>query len=209
MKKVLLLLAEGFEPLEASGFTDVFGWASIDGSEAVQLVSVGLKSPIKATFGFSVIPDKLISEIDLADFDALALPGGFEGAGFFEEALSEPFLEILRYFENKARPIASVCVASLSLGAAGLFKGRRATTYHQVGGKRKAQLEAHGAIFVDQPIVKDGQFISSTGPGTSVEVALLMLASLTSEANAAHIRQLMRVPLPHPAWYVTPQVDAI
>ncbi|MBA4045643.1 MAG: DJ-1 family protein [Erythrobacter sp.] len=208
MKRVLLLLADGFEPLEAAGFTDVFGWAAIDGSEPVELVTAGLTSPLKATFGFSVIPQTLLSEVDLSSFDALAVPGGFEGAGFYDEALSEPFLDVLRQFEKTERPVASVCVASLSLGAAGLFKGRRATTYHQIGGKRKAQLEEQGAIFVDRPVVDEGQFISSTGPGTSVEVALLLLAKLTSPANAAHIRKLMRVPWPDPEWYSTPQVAA-
>ena len=205
-KKVLLLLADGFEPLEAAGFTDVFGWAAIDGSEPVELVSVGLKSPLKATFGFSAIPHKLVSQIDLADFDALAIPGGFDGAGFYDEALSEPFLDIIRYFEGEKRPVASVCVASIALGAAGVFKGRRATTYHQVGGKRKAQLEETGAIFVDEAVVEDGGLISSTGPGTSIEVALRLLAQLTSQANADHIRQLMRVPQPDPEWLTTPQV---
>lgn len=208
MKRVLLLLADGFEPLEAAGFTDVFGWAAIDGSEPVELVTAGLTSPLKATFGFSVIPQKLLSEVDLSSFDALAVPGGFEGAGFYDEALSEPFLDVLRQFEKTERPVASVCVASLSLGAAGLFKGRRATTYHQIGGKRKAQLEDQGAIFVDRPVVDEGQLISSTGPGTSVEVALLLLAKLTSPANAAHVRKLMRVPWPDPEWYSTPQVAA-
>lgn len=208
MKKVLLLLADGFEPLEAAGFTDVFGWAAIDGSEPVQLVTAGVSSPLKATFGFSVIPEKLLSEIDLDEFDALAFHGGFEGAGFYVEALSEPFFDVLRRFEEARKPVASVCVASLSLAAAGLLKGQKATTYHQVGGKRKAQLEEHGAVFVDQPIVDGGQLISSTGPGTSVEVALLLLAKLTSEANAAHIRKLMRVPWPAQDWYSTPQVAA-
>jgi 4-methyl-5(b-hydroxyethyl)-thiazole monophosphate biosynthesis len=207
-KRVLLLLADGFEPLEAAGFTDVFGWAAIDGDEPVELVSAGFKSPLKATFGFSVIPQALVQDLDLSRFDALAVPGGFEGAGFYDEALSEPFLEVIRHFEGRKSPVASVCVASLALGAAGVFRGRRATTYHQVGGKRKAQLEEHGALFVDRPIVEDSGLISSTGPGTSVEVALKLLAMLTSEKNAGHIRSLMRVPVPGLDWQMAPQVDA-
>lgn len=207
-KKVLLLLADGFEPLEAAGFTDVFGWAAIDGEEPVELVSAGLQSPLKATFGFSVIPQKLISELDLSEFDALAVPGGFDGAGFYDEALSEPFLDVIRAFEGRGAPVASVCVASIALGAAGIIRGRRATTYHQVGGKRKAQLEEHGALFVDNAVVSDGGIISSTGPGTAIEVALRLLADLTSQKNADHIRTLMRVPLPDQKWLMTPQVEA-
>ena len=77
-----------------------------------------------------------------------------------------------------------------------------------MGGKRKAQLEAHGVLFVDQAVVEDGGMITSTGPGTAIEVALKLLENLTSPANAAHIRQLMRVPRPDPAWLTTPQVAA-
>lgn len=205
-KKVMLLLAKGFEPLEAAGFTDVLGWANIDGEEPIELVSVGLTSPIRATFGFSAIPDKLLSEVDLNDFDAVAIPGGFEGAGFYDEALGEDFSKVIQHFEGKKQTVASVCVASLALGAAGVIKGRKATVYHQVGGKRKAQLEEAGAVFVDQPVVKDENLISSTGPGTAVEVAFALLEDLTSKENVDHIRQLMRMPEPSEEWKTKPQV---
>ncbi len=205
-KRVLLLLANGFEPLEAAGFTDVLGWANIDGDEPIELVSAGLRSPLRATFGFSVIPDALVADLDLDSFDAVAVPGGFAKAGFYDEALSEPFLAVIRHFEARSLPVASVCVASLALGAAGILNGRAATTYHQTGGKRRAQLESYGARFVDEAVVTDGNLISSTGPGTGVEVAFELLTRLTSVAVADHIRALMRVPRPDLAWRLTPQV---
>jgi 4-methyl-5(b-hydroxyethyl)-thiazole monophosphate biosynthesis len=208
-KRVLLLLADGFEPLEAAGFTDVLGWANIDGDEPIELVSAGLRSPLKATFGFSVIPDALVADLDLDSFDALAVPGGFGKAGFYNDALSEPFLAVIRHFVARQQPVASVCVASLALGAAGVLAGRVATTYHQKGGKRRAQLEAHGARFVDQALVIDGNLISSTGPGTAIEVAFALLTDLTSAAASERIRALMRVPRPPTAWWLTPQVPVL
>lgn len=204
--RVLLLLADGFEPLEAAGFTDVLGWANIDGSDKIELVSAGLRTPLRATFGFSVIPDALVSELDLDSFDALAVPGGFEGAGFYEDAYEPEFLDVIRHFNDREKLIASVCVASLSLGMAGVINGKRATTYHQVGGKRKAELEAFGANFVDEPIVSDSGLISSTGPGTGVEVAFDLLELLTSAENAAQIRALMRIPILSDTWRKQPQV---
>jgi 4-methyl-5(b-hydroxyethyl)-thiazole monophosphate biosynthesis len=207
-KRVLLLLADGFEPLEAAGFTDVLGWANIDGCEPIELVSAGLKPQLRATFGFSVIPDTTVDNIDLSSFDALAVPGGFEGAGFYKDAYDESFLQIIREFEKSLKPIASVCVASLSLGRAGVIDGRRATTYHQIGGKRKLELEAFGAIFIDQAIVQDAGIISSSGPGTGVEVAFELLELLTTKENAQHIRQLMRMPPRSIGWQQTPQVPA-
>lgn len=205
-KKVLLLLADGFEPLEAAGFTDVLGWANIDGDEPIALVSAGLRPLLRATFGFSVVPDALVADLDLDRFDALAVPGGFAGAGFYEDALSEPFLEVIRHFEARGKIVASVCVASLALGAAGILQGRRATIYHQVGGQRKAQLEAYGAEFVDEAIVIDGKLVTSTGPGTAIEVAFALLRELTSRRVADQIRALMRVPRPESTWQIAPQV---
>lgn len=205
-KKVLLLLAEGFEPLEAAGFTDVLGWANIDGDEPITLVSAGLRPLLRATFGFSVVPDALVADLDLDSFDALAVPGGFAKADFYNDALSEPFLDVVRHFESRGKMVASVCVASLALGAAGVLQGRRATTYHQVGGKRKAQLESFGAQFVDEAIVIDGKLVTSTGPGTAIEVAFALLRELTSQKVADHIRALMRVPRPESTWQIAPQV---
>ncbi len=208
MKRVLLLLADGFEPLEAAGFTDVLGWANIDGEEEIELVSASLRSPVKATFGFSVIPNSLLSELNLGDFDALALPGGFEGAGFYNDAYSDEFQNVIRHFEKAKKPIASVCVASLALGKAGVLNGRRATVYHQLGGKRRDELCAFGANFVDNAVVKDGSLITSTGPGTGIEVAFELLEDLTSPANVQHIRKLMRCPKPDQSWRTTPQVES-
>lgn len=205
-KKVLLLLADGFEPLEAAGFTDVLGWANIDGEEPIELVSAGLRPRLRATFGFSVMPDALVSDLDLDSFDALAVPGGFAKAGFYQDALSEEFLAVIRHFEARGKLVASVCVASLALGAAGILHGRRATTYHQAGGKRKAQLEGYGAQFVDEAIVIDGKLTTSTGPGTAIEVAFALLRDLTSKTVADRIRALMRVPRPDATWQIAPQV---
>lgn len=206
-KRVLLLLADGFEPLEAAGFTDVLGWANIDGEEPIELVSAGLRPVLKATFGFSVVPNAIVADLDLDSFDAIAVPGGFEGAGFYQDALAEEFTSVIAYFEKAGKPVASVCVASLSLGAAGILRGRRATTYHQIGGRRKAELEGYGATFVDRPLVIEGGLITSTGPGTSIEVAFALLELLTSRANVDHIRRLMRMPKPPAAWFETVQVS--
>ncbi|MBV6824683.1 DJ-1/PfpI family protein [Pseudomonas sp. PD9R] len=206
MKRVLMLLANGVEPLEMAAFTDVLGWADLLGDHPLELVNAGLRAHIVTTFGLSLNPSHLLSELDLNTFDALALPGGFEPAGFYEEALSEPFLATIRHFVEAGKPVASVCVSSVCLGAAGVLRDRNATTYHQVGGKRKNQLLETGARFVDRPVVVDGRLITSSGPGTATEVAFVLLEQLTSSENAAHIRKKMRFATPDRDWYETPQV---
>jgi protein deglycase len=205
-KRVLILLSNGFEVMEAACFTEVFGWASIYGEIKFDQLSVGLRSPIKTTFGFDVLPERLLDEIRADDFDALVIPGGFGDAGFYEEALSEPFFEVIRNFNKRQAPIAAVCVSSLSLAPAGVLNGRKATIYHQIGGKRKAELESYGTAFIDKPMVIDGHLMTSTGPGTGVELALKLLEMLSTPEFAEEIRERMRIPTPSLAWHQTAQV---
>jgi 4-methyl-5(b-hydroxyethyl)-thiazole monophosphate biosynthesis len=207
MKRVLMLLANGVEPLEMAAFTDVLGWATLLGNEPVQLIDAGMRPLIKTTFGLQLKPNNFIDDVDLSAFDALAIPGGFEPSGFYDEALDERFLSIIRYFFETNRIVASVCVASIALGTAGILKNKRATTYHQVDGKRKQQLIETGAIFIDKPIVVDGTVITSTGPGTALEVAFELLKQLTDRDNVDKVRLKMRMPLPSTEWYQAAQVE--
>lgn len=205
-KRILILLSNGFEVMEAACFTEVFGWASIYGDIRFDQLSVGLRTPIKTTFGFDIIPEALLSDVVTDDFDALVIPGGFGDAGFYEEALSEPFLDVIRGFDKRQAPIAAVCVSALSLAAAGVLDGKKATVYHQIGGTRKAELESYGAVFVDEPLVIDGHLMTSTGPGTGIELALKLLEVLTSPAFSQELRERMRVPKPDAAWFHAAQV---
>lgn len=205
-KRILILLSNGFEAMEAACFTELFGWASIYGETSFDQLSVGLRNPIKTTFGFDVIPEALLDDINFDDFDALIIPGGFGDAGFYEEALSEPFFDVIRNFDRRQAPIAAVCVSALSLAAAGVLRGRRATVYHQIGGTRKAELESYGAVFVDEPLVIDGHLMTSTGPGTGIELALKLLEVLCTPELAQELRIRMRVPSPDAAWFRTAQV---
>jgi 4-methyl-5(b-hydroxyethyl)-thiazole monophosphate biosynthesis len=209
MKKVMMLLANGVEPLEMAAFSDVLGWATLTGDEAIELVDVGMHPQIKTTFGLQLQPNHLLQDINLNDFDALAVPGGFEPSGFYDDALSKPFLDVIRHFSSANKVIASVCVSSIALGEAGVLKGKKATTYHQLGGKRKDQLTQNGALFIDQAVVVDDNFITSTGPGTAIEVALTLLEKLSSKKNADDLRKTMRIPELNTTWLQTPQVSAV
>ena len=191
MKKVLLLLANGFEIYEASVFIDVFGWNLVDGDGHTSLTTAGLTNEVKTSFGQKVVVDSLLSDIDLNEYDALAIPGGFEEFDFYNDAFSDPFLDTIRYFDSSNKPIASVCVASLLLGKSGILKNRKATTYNKDGGKRQKQLEAYGAIVMNEPVVVDRNVISSWNPSTAMPVAFALLEMLTSKEQKEFIMNIM------------------
>lgn len=192
MKRVLIILPDGFEILEGAAFIDVLGWANEEGSEPIDVVIAGVSPELRCTFGgFTIAPDVLLSEVSASDFDAVAIPGGFETAGFYREAFSDPVLNMLRAFDELGKPIASICVGALPVAKSGVLRGRRATTYHLGAGKRRAQLAEFGAQVVDESIVVDRNVITSTSPATAVEVALMLLARLTTTENAADVRRRM------------------
>ena len=192
MKKVLLLLANGFEAAEASVFTDVIGWNNLEGDGTTDLVTVGLRDTIKCTWNFTITPEMNISEVNIDDFDALAIPGGFEEAGFYEDAYSEDFLNLIREFDKAEKIIASVCVGALPLGKSGVLIGRNATTYNLGNSERPKQLKEFGVNFIsNKPIVIDKNIITSYNPGTAFGVAFKLLELLTSKENCTNVKHLM------------------
>ena len=190
MKKILLLLANGFETYEASVFIDVIGWNLVDGDKSTKLFSCGLTKEVNTSFNQRFIVDCLIDEIDVDSFDAVAIPGGFEEYNFYNDAYNEKFLNLIREFSRKNKIIASVCVASLSIGKSGVLENRKATTYSKKA-IRQETLRGFGVNVINKPIVIDGNIITSWDPSTAIDVALTLLELLTSKRNANYIREIM------------------
>ena len=189
MKKVLLLLADGFETIEASVFIDVIGWNLAEGDNSTVLFTCGLRKEIKSSFNQRFVVDYLIDEIDINLFDALAIPGGFEIYGFYNDAYNEKFLNLIRAFSSDNKIIASVCVGALPVGKSGILKDKKGTVYNSP--VRREALKGFGVNVIYQPIVMDDNIITSWNPSTAIDVAFLLLEHLTTKNNADKIRQLM------------------
>ncbi len=188
--KTLVFLAKGFETMEFSVFIDVMGWANDYGYD-VSVVTCGFQKEVISTFNIPVIVEKTIDEINVDDYDALAIPGGFEEYGFYDEAYDEWFLNLIREFDKKGKIIATVCVAALPVGKSGVLKGRKATTYHLKDAYRQKQLEEFGVVVVNEPIVVDDNIITSYCPETASGVAFLLLEKLTSTEQMEIVKRAM------------------
>ena len=128
--------------MEFAPFVDVFGWARNDFNYNIDVVTCGFTKVVKSIFGIPVTVDKIFDEVCADDYDALAIPGGFENYGFYEDAYDSRFLNLISEFDRKGKYIASICVGALSIGKSGVLAGRNATTYHLGGGNRQKQLAA-------------------------------------------------------------------
>ncbi len=191
MKKVLLLLANGYETFEASVFIDVIGWNYVDGDKTTKLYTCGITKEVNSTFDQKIIVDYTVDEINVDDYDALAIPGGFAEYDFYNDGYNEKFLNIIREFDKKGKTIASICVAALTIGKSGVLRGRNATTYNKKDGIRQRELQKYGVKVINQPVVVDKNIITSWNPSTAMDVAFMLLENLTNEKNTDHIKEIM------------------
>lgn len=191
MSKTLILLANGFEAVEASVFTDVLGWNKWEGDGSTDAVTVGLHPQLQCTWNFSVTPEALVNDISLDEFDALAIPGGFEEAGFYVDGFSEEFQQVIRHFDTHKKPIATICVAALTVANSGVLTDRKATTYQFPESIRLQQLHDFGVDVQTERIVIDDNIITSGNPGTAFDVAFLLLEKLTSTENCQQVKERM------------------
>lgn len=189
--KTLIFCAKGFETMEFSVFIDVLGWARNDYGYDVEADTCGFTKTVLSTFHVPVIVDKTIDEINTADYDALAIPGGFEEFGFYEEAYDEKFLSLIREFDQQNKIIASICVAALPLGKSGILNGRNATTYHLKEAYRQKQLAGFGAVVINEPIVVDDNVITSYCPETAPYVAFELLRRLVGTDKMTLVKHAM------------------
>ena len=189
--KILVFCAKGFETMEFSVFIDVMGWARNDFQCPVYVDTCGFTKTVNSTFHVPVVMDKTIDEISADDYDALAIPGGFEEFGFYEEAYDEKFLNLIKAFSRKKKPIASVCVAALPLGKSGVLKNRRATTYHLNGGCRQKQLAEFGVNVVNERVVVDDNIITSYCPETAPDVSFELFKKLCGDEKMFIVKEAM------------------
>ncbi len=190
-KKVLVFLAKAFETMEFSAFIDVLGWARNDYGHNLFVDTCGFTEKVISTFNVPVIVDKTIGEINVDEYDALAIPGGFRQFGFYDEVYDERFLNLVREFDAKGKIIAAICSGAMPLGKSGVLKSRKGTTYHLKKGFLQIQLKEFGVDVVNEPVVIDSNIITSYCPETAPKVAFELLRMLTSEEEMAVIKTAM------------------
>ncbi len=191
-KKVLLFLSQGFEEYEAGVFTDVIGWSRELGIEPVDMISTALRPEIKCKWNLIVRPEIEFDKINIADYDALAIPGGFKDSGYYEDVFDERFQNVIREFDKDKKIIAAVCAGAVPVAQSGVLNNRNATTYDLSDIYGREYLAELGANVQDKHVVIDENIITSTGPATGLDVAFKLLEMLTSTKNVDEVKKYMR-----------------
>lgn len=190
--KILLVLAQGFEDLEAVSVMDVFGWTQYrEWVPTVNVVTCGFRRSVDSRFGLHVDVDLLIDKVNVQDFAGLAIPGGFHSHGF-DEAYDERLRKLARDFHDRGAPIAAYCVGVLPVAEAGLLKGRRAVSYpFSKNHDNLGRLRELGAEVPEASWAEDGGIISCAGPGGALQVTMRLLELVVGADHAKEVRRLM------------------
>ncbi len=180
MARVLVPLAPGCEELEAVTIIDLLRRAG------VEVISAGLDDGlVRCSRGTVLMPDTTLDEVLDQSFDMIVLPGGLPGADHLND---DPRIQrLLRDMAEQGRFTAAICAAPRVLASAGLLDGRKATAYPGV----LAAGEQPSIQVLDRPVVRDGQIITSRGPGTAMDFALELIEALEGRAKREEVEQAL------------------
>jgi len=161
MAKVLVPLANGFEEIEAMSIIDVLSRSGID----VIVAGLEKREVEGANTGMKFIAHTVLDEVDISKLDMIVLPGGLPGAEYL--AKSEKIKSIIKELSEKNKPVGAICAAPWALKEAGILEGKKHTNYP--GFESRTGVEGY---IDNQKVVKDGNIITSRGPGTAICFAL-------------------------------------
>lgn len=191
-KNVLIYLFEGFELFELSAFTDIFGWNNILNKEKINFFTISHKKILKAAWGLEVKVNYSKDDcLNLDDFSALIIPGGFGKFSFFKDKNNNFFFDILKHFVNEQKTIVGVCTASIILAETNLFENKKMTTYLLDNKRYFSQLEKTNVIEIYKEIVIDNNLITVSGPKNAIDVAFILVEQFTNANNVKKIKSNM------------------
>jgi protease I len=156
-RRIAVLVADGFEKVElaipVAALRLAGATVDIISLRRGRIRGVNLHEPASR-----VHVDRTVNEADPREYDALLIPGGFINPDLLRQ--SAQARAFVQWFDQKRKPIASLCHGPWLLASAGCLEGRTLTSWP---GIRDDMVNA-GATWLDQEVVRDGNLLTSRGP---------------------------------------------
>ena len=168
---VAIMLADGFEEVEALAVADVLYRAGV----RADLISVTDARHVTSSHGIRVVADLMLEDVDLSAYTLLFLPGGMPGT-LGLKATPAIQAEVLRR-ADAGQPVAAICAAPSILAELGVLEGRHATANPAF----VKAIAAGGATVHENPVVVDEFIITSRGAGTALELGLEIVRYLLGD----------------------------
>lgn len=164
--RLLLLLANGFEEIEALGTLDLLRRGGLE----VDVCAVGKALKVTGAHGITTEARLCVEEADAEAYEGVILPGGLGGTQTL--AASAHVLALVREMDAQGKLVCAICAApALVLPAAGVLRGRKVTCF-----PAPQFVEALGSHYVGGRVVVDGDLITGEGPGRFADFARAILS---------------------------------
>lgn len=175
MKKTAIILADGFEEVEALTPVDLLRRAQL----VCDMLALEDRETVIGSHGIAIRADKCLRDADLDSYDGIILPGGLRGTQ--KLAGDARVLELLRRFHAEGKLTAAICAAPTVLARAGLLEGRRAVSYPRM------EDQLGGALVGTEAVALDGTVLTSRGLGTAISFALALVEYFCGAEKAGEI----------------------
>lgn len=172
--RVLVLIADGFEEIEAVSVVDILRRAGI----SVEIASM-TGTWVTGSHDLKIMADKRFSEVNFEKYDGIVLPGGSKNVNNLLK--SAKLKEVLEKMNEKGKLIAAICAAPIILAKYHLLDDKKATIY--------PGMEKELPYPRDEKVVVDGNIITSQGPGTAIEFSLAIVEKLLGREKAWELRK--------------------
>ncbi|MFC9294663.1 DJ-1/PfpI family protein [Streptomyces sp. NPDC057011] len=176
--QIAVLLFDRFTSLDAVGPYDTLG--RMPGAETVFVAE--RPGPVRNDSGsLALVADKALGDVPHPDI--ILVPGG---PGQSDQMENEVLLDWLRTADATSTWTTSVCTGSLLLAAAGLLRGRRATSHWLA----LDQLTAYGAHPTGERVVTDGKYVTAAGVSSGIDMGLTLLGRIGGDRLAQSVQLL-------------------
>lgn len=172
-----IFLANGFEEVEALTTVDLLRRAGI----TVTMISIHEQRMVTGAHMISVEADAVLTEVGDMNFDGLVLPGGMPGTLNLQN--HETVCAMVREYHAKGKMVAAICAAPTVFGYLGLLDGKKATCYPGMEDGLK------NAIWCEDPVVTDGNIITSRGVGTAIDFSAAIIRYLLKDDTDLRVKQ--------------------
>lgn len=180
MKKVAVMLAEGFEEGESLETIDILRRCGIH----CESVSIG-QEIVQGCNGIRVVADKQIENVNFEEYDMIVLPGGMPGAENLKN--NKKIIQAVQDFNTKGKYIAAICAAPIVLKKAGISTGRTLTSYPA---EKYREYFKDANYVTNQIVVVDHNLITSQGPATVFPFAYQLADILNGNVVSVKKRML-------------------
>lgn len=177
MAQAFIFLATGYEEVEMLTVVDMLRRAEI----TIDMVSVTDSLAVTSSHNVTIQADRLLSDTNFDEAQILILPGGVPGTPNLRAC--QPLCDKLQEFAQNGKKLAAVCAAPTVLASLGILEGKKATCYPTFADKLES------GEYVKQPVVQDGNVITSRGMGTCIEFAAAIIEALKDKATADEVKE--------------------